>query len=152
MRIVATNRKAFRDYEVLEKFEAGIVLVGTEVKSAREGRVSLKESYARIKDGEVLLVGMFIGEYPPAGKKQHEPQRVRKLLLHRREIERLDHKVKEKGVTLIPLSAYFNNRGVMKVEMGLCRGRKQFDKRERIKKREVKRLIASAKRDFIRKK
>jgi len=152
MRIVATNRKAFHDYEVLEKLEAGIVLVGTEVKSAREGRLSLKESYARIEDGEVLLIGMFIGEYPPAGKRQHKPQRTRKLLLHRKEIERLERKVQEKGITLVPLSVYFDNRGMMKVEIGLCRGRKRFDKRERIKKREARRLLSSAKRNFSRKK
>ncbi|MCX7703295.1 MAG: SsrA-binding protein SmpB [Planctomycetota bacterium] len=144
MRLVMSNPKARQDYDILEKFEAGIVLSGTEVKAARLGRVSLKESYARVKKEELFLIGMHIGEYPPAGKRQHKPNRDRKLLLHRREIIRLQQKLSEKGLTLIPLSVYFNNKGKMKVELALCRGRKSYDKREVLKKVEARRQIERA--------
>lgn len=145
MRTVATNRKAFHNYQIIDKFEAGIALTGTEVKAIREGRLSLKESYAKIKDGEVLLIGMYIGEYPPAGRKQHETQRTRRLLLHKKEIERLSQRVQEKGFTLVPLSVYFNDKNLVKIQLGLCRGRRLYDKRERIKERDARRLLATAK-------
>jgi SsrA-binding protein len=144
MRVIMTNAKARQDYDILEKFEAGISLLGTEVKATRLGRISLKEGYARVKNGEVFLIGMHIGEYPPAGKKQHKPNRNRRLLLHKKEILYLEQKLEEKGLTLVPLSVYFNDKGRMKVELGLCRGKKSYDKREAIRKREARRQIERA--------
>ncbi len=138
-RIVQRNKKAFFDYEVLERMEAGLVLAGSEVKSIRDGKVSIREAFARIKNGEAWLVGMDISTYPQAGPyNNHEPRRARKLLLHRREIRRLVSKIREKGLTLVPLSLYFKG-GRAKVEIGLGRGKAKYDKREAIQEREAKR-------------
>ena len=141
---IAENRKARHKFEVLETLECGIVLVGSEVKSLRMGRLSLDEAYGRVRDGEAWLVGADIGEYPQATHWNHEPKRPRKLLLSRREIKRFANQAHEKGLTLIPLRMYFNERGLAKLEMGLCRGKKLHDKREAIKKADVKRDLQRA--------
>lgn len=135
IKIVCQNKKAFHDYEILETLEAGMVLTGTEVKSLREGRANLKDSYARVKGGEIWLYDFHISPYPHASYNNHEPERTRKLLLHRREIRRLSGKTQEKGFTLVPLKVYFS-KGKAKVEIALARGKKDYDKRERIKQKE----------------
>ena len=137
---IATNRKAYHDFHIEEKFEAGVVLSGTEVKSLREGKANLKESYARIKDGEIFLVNAHISPYTCGNIYNHEPKRERKLLMHTREIDRLYGKVRESGYTLVPLSLYFNERNRVKVEFGLAKGKTSFDKREDIKRRDEKRI------------
>jgi SsrA-binding protein len=141
--LIAQNRKARHEYEVMETLECGIVLVGSEVKSLRTGQMSLDEAYGRIKDGEVWLVGCDIPEYVQANRFNHQPKRVRKLLLHRREIKRFASRAYEKGLTLVPLKMYFKE-GKAKVLLGICRGRKLYDKREVMKKADVKRDIARA--------
>lgn len=138
IKTVTVNKKAQHDFFVEDTLEAGIVLKGTEVKSLRQGRVSLKDSYARIKNGEVYLHQMNISVYPFAYYDNHEPERPRKLLLHRQEIKRLFGKINEKGFSLIPLKVYFKS-GKVKVLLGLGRGKRQFDKREEIKRRDSKR-------------
>jgi SsrA-binding protein len=140
-RVITENRKARHKYTVLDTLECGLVLVGSEVKSLREGRISLEESYGRIKDGEVWLVGCDIPEYADANRFNHRPKRPRKLLLHRREVKRFAQRAFEKGLTLVPLKLYFTE-GRAKVLLGLCRGRTQHDKREVIKKAEVRREIS----------
>jgi SsrA-binding protein len=137
---IARNKKARFDYEILETFEAGIVLVGSEVKSIRQKKVSIQESYARIKNNEIYLTGMNIAIYEMANRFNHEPVHDRKLLMHRHEIKRLIGKVQEKGFTLVPLRLYFKN-GKVKVEIGLARGKAKYDKRHDIKEREVTREI-----------
>jgi len=132
---IAVNRKARHDYQVLENFEAGISLTGTEVKSCREAGVSLTDSYAAVQGGELYLVGAHIAPYAQGNIFNHEPRRKRKLLMHRREILRLKKSIEAKGLTLIPLSFYFGNRGRIKVELGLCRGKNTADKREALKKK-----------------
>jgi SsrA-binding protein len=134
-RAVAQNRKARHDYVIEDSLEAGLVLVGTEVKSMRAGRASLGDSYAEARDGEMFLLNANISRYPAANRQNHEPMRPRKLLLHRREIARLSGLVQRQGYTLVPLKLYFNDRGRAKVEIGIARGRKQHDKREREKER-----------------
>ncbi len=143
IKIVTKNKKAYHDYDILETFEAGIVLTGTEVKSIREGRINLKDSYARIKKGEVYLMECHISPYPHGGRFNHEPTRERKLLLKKREIKRLIGKIKEKGMTLVPLKVYFK-RGLVKVELGLCKGRKLHDKRAAEQEKTIKREIDAA--------
>jgi SsrA-binding protein len=138
-RTVTVNRKARHDYFIEETVEAGLVLKGSEVKSLRDGRANLKDSFARVDRGEAVLVNAHISPYDPAARDGHEPTRSRKLLLHRREIDRLAGKVKEKGLTLVPLRLYFNARGRAKVELGLARGKRQYDKRQAIKEREARR-------------
>ena len=140
VKIITTNRKAYHDYQILETLEAGIVLTGTEVKSLRLGKCNLKDSYARIRNGEVWLVGMHISPYENAGYASHEPFRERKLLLHKNEIKRLWRKVQEKGITLIPLKVYFK-RGMAKIELGVATGKKKYDKREEIARRDQEREI-----------
>ena len=135
-RIVTVNRKARHDYEILEIFEAGIALVGSEVKSLRAGRANLKDGFARIEKGELFLVNAHISPYEAASRSGHDPERARKLLLHRAEIDKLAGKVNERGLTLVPLKIYFKN-GRAKVELGLGRGKKAYDKRESIKRREM---------------
>ncbi len=135
IRLVCHNKKAYHDFEILETFEAGMVLQGTEVKSLREGRANLKDSYAKIKRGEVFLHGLHISPYHHASYNNHEPERVRKLLLHRREIKRLTGKTVERGLTLVPLKIYFS-RGLAKVELALARGKKAYDKRESLKRKQ----------------
>ena len=139
-RVIAQNRKARHNYTVLDTLECGIMLVGSEVKSLRAGKVSLEEAYGRLRDGEIWLVGCDISEYMEASRFNHDPRRVRKLLLHRREIKRFAAKACQQGLTLVPLRMYFKE-GRAKVLMGVCRGRKVFDKREAIKKASVKRDI-----------
>jgi SsrA-binding protein len=134
-RVVAQNRKARHDYFIEDSLEAGLVLVGTEVKSMRVGRASLGDSYAEARDGELFLLNANISRYPAANRQNHEPLRPRKLLMHRREIEKLSGLVQRQGYTLVPLKLYFNDRGRAKVEIGVARGRKQHDKREREKER-----------------
>jgi SsrA-binding protein len=134
-RLVCQNKKAYHDYEIMEKLEAGIVLLGTEVKSLREGRANLKDSYAKITRGEVFLYGLHISPYSHASYDNHDPERVRKLLLHNTEIKRLVGKTQERGFSLIPLKIYFSH-GRAKVELGLARGKKLYDKRESLKRKE----------------
>lgn len=143
-RVVAENRKARHRFEILERLECGVALVGTEVKSLRDGKVSLDEAYARVKDREVWLIGCDIPEYKQAGVWNHPPKRPRKLLLHRRELEKFADRAQQKGLTLVPLRLYFNARGIAKVELGLCKGKKLHDKREDLKKKDTRRDIERA--------
>jgi len=140
---IAENRKAFHDYHLLESFEAGLVLLGTEVKAIREGRVNLRDSFARVENGEVYLYNVNISPYSHRGYADHEPLRRRKLLLHRDEIRKLVGKTVEKGMTLVPVRLYFKN-GRVKVAVSLARGKKDYDKRETIKRREVDRETRAA--------
>ena len=140
---VAENRKAFHDYHLLETFEAGLVLLGTEVKAIREGRVNLRDSFARVEDGEVFLYNVNISPYSHRGYADHEPLRRRKLLLHRSEIKKLIGKTVEKGMTLVPVRLYFKN-GRVKVAVSLAKGKKDYDKRETIKRREADRETRAA--------
>ena len=137
-RLVTENRKARHDYEILETFEAGLVLTGSEVKSLRAGRANLKDSYARIDRGEAFLLNAHISPYAAASHFGHEPERNRKLLLHRSEIDKLNGRIQERGLTVIPLKIYFKN-GRAKVLIGVGRGKKAYDKRESIKEREMQR-------------
>lgn len=145
-KIIAVNRRARHDYFIDESFEAGMVLVGSEVKSLREGRAALRDSYARISNGEIFLVNTHISPYPAANVFNHEPTRMRKLLLHKKEIDRLTGKVKERGLTLIPLKLYFKE-GRAKVELGLARGKRTFDKRESLKKKMMRREVERSMKD-----
>jgi SsrA-binding protein len=140
---VAENRKAFHDYHILETFEAGVVLVGTEVKSIREGAVNLRDSFARVEGGEVWLYNVHINPYSHRGYADHDPTRRRKLLLHRQEIRKLVGKTTERGMTLVPTRLYFRN-GHVKVSVGLAKGKKTHDKRETIKRREADRETRAA--------
>jgi SsrA-binding protein len=140
---IAENRKAFHDYHLLETFEAGIVLLGTEVKAIREGRVNLRDSYARVEDGEVYLYNVNISPYSHRGYADHEPLRRRKLLLHRDEIRKLIGKTVERGMTLVPVRLYFKN-GRVKVGVSLAKGKKEYDKRETLKRREADRETRAA--------
>ena len=137
-KIIATNRKAFHEYFILEKYEAGIDLFGSEVKSLREGAANLKEGYVLIREGNAILIGVRISPYSHTGFKGHEPSRDRQLLLNKREIIKLSKKVAEKGLTLIPLKMYFKN-GWAKVEIGLAKGKRHYDKKESLKKKDIKR-------------
>ena len=139
---VATNRQASYRFNLLERFECGIVLTGTEVKSLREGGAQLKDSYAVVRDGEVWLIGLYIAPYGPAARENHDPERPRKLLLHRYEIERLIGRTKERGLTLVPTRIYFAGpRSRAKVEIALARGKDLYDKREAIKTRDMARDV-----------
>jgi SsrA-binding protein len=138
--VVARNRKARHEYDLIEKVEAGLVLTGTEVKSLRNGKASLEESYASVEKGEVWLFGCDIPEYLQANRMNHKPKRPRKLLLHRSEIEKIAARTSERGLTLVPLQIYFK-KGVAKVELSVARGRKSYDKREALKKQDAKRDI-----------
>lgn len=141
---VASNRKAYHDYFIEEKFEAGIVLTGTEVKSLRDRRVNLQDSYADVKDGEVFLHHCHISPYSHGNIMNHDPMRTRKLLLHRKEINKLLGKTQQKGLTLIPLRIYFSERGRAKIELGLAKGKKQYDRRASLKAREAGREVERA--------
>ena len=138
-RVIAQNRRARHDYFIEDSLEAGIVLTGTEVKSLREGRASLQDSYAAEMGGELWLFNAYIPEYRPANRFNHETRRPRKLLVHRREVDRLTGAVRRKGVTLVPLSLYFNQRGMAKVDLGLARGKRVHDKRETERQRDWQR-------------
>ena len=142
-RTIAENRKARHDYHVLETWEAGVALLGTEVKSIREGRVNLRDSYARVDNGEVWMLNVHISPYSHRGSADHQELRQRKLLLHRDEIRKMVGKVAEKGLTLVPLELYFKS-GRVKVLLGLARGKQEHDKRETIRRREVDRETRAA--------
>ncbi|HEX9637604.1 MAG TPA: SsrA-binding protein SmpB [Acidobacteriota bacterium] len=142
-RPIAANRKAFHDYHILERLEAGIALTGSEVKSLREGRLQLKDSYARVEQGELYLLKAHISPYKAGGYANHEPERPRKLLVHRRELKRLIGKTEQKGLTLIPLQFYFLGPYV-KVELGLARGKKVHDKRATLRERDLAREAHAA--------
>jgi len=139
MKVIATNKKAEHDYYILERYEAGIVLEGSEVKSARNGNISIKEGYAIIENGEIYLINVHISPYEKTSSFQPDPKRKRKLLLHKHEIKRLIGKVQRRGFTLIPLKVYINERGYIKVELGLGKGKKLIDKREEIRRKEAER-------------
>lgn len=141
MKTVAVNKTVSHDYLILETFEAGLALVGSEVKSVRGGRISLKESFAEVRNGEVFLVKCHISPYEAANIFNHDPLRERKLLLHRREIRRLTGKTQERGLTLVPTKVLINDRGKIKLELALVRGKRQYEKREAIKKRDADREI-----------
>jgi SsrA-binding protein len=142
-KVVASNRKARHDYAILDTYEAGVALTGTEVKSLRAGRASLVDAFGQVTNGEIYLHGMHIPEYAQGTWTNHEPRRVRKLLLNRQEIERLVGKVQESGLTLVPLSVYFSD-GWAKVELGLARGKRSYDKRQDLAKRDAEREITRA--------
>ncbi|MEX2111852.1 MAG: SsrA-binding protein SmpB [Pirellulales bacterium] len=142
-RPIAENRKARREYEVIDTLECGIVLVGSEVKSLRKGTISIDEAYGRVKDGEVWLINSDIAEYLEANQFNHNPKRPRKLLLHRREIKKFAGKAYEQGLTLVPLKMYFTE-GRAKVLLGICKGRKLYDKREVLKQKTMQRDISRA--------
>jgi SsrA-binding protein len=139
-KIVATNRKAKHDFELLDSFEAGLVLTGSEIKSIRAGRVNLREGFVQPRGGELWLLNTHIASYDQAGLFGHDPLRPRKLLLHRREIDRISAKVQEKGLTIVP-TIMFLTRGLAKVEIALARGKKQYDKRSSLRERESQRQI-----------
>jgi len=145
-KVIATNRKAFHNFHILETYEAGIVLRGTEVKSLRESQVNFKDCYAAVDNSEAWLIGCYIAPYHHGTDANHDPERRRKLLLHRREIGRLLGKVAERGLTLIPLRLYFKD-GRAKLELGLARGKKLYDKREAIRERDERRNTAQEIRD-----
>jgi len=149
IRVVTRNRRAYHDYEILERIECGIVLVGTEVKSLREGHASLDDAYAKLEGGEVWLIGSEIQEYAMGNRLNHKPKRPRKLLLHRREIEKFAGKASQRGFTLVPLRLYFK-QGRAKVEVAVAKGKQSHDKRESLKKadaeREMRRALANRRR------
>lgn len=142
-RVVADNRKAFHDYHVLETWEAGLVLLGTEIKAIREGRVNLRDSFARVDNGEVWLANVHISPYSHTGYAHHEERRQRKLLMHKHEINKLTGLVRERGLTLVPLQLYFKN-GRLKTQLALVKGKQTHDKREAIRRREVDRETRAA--------
>jgi SsrA-binding protein len=143
VRVIADNRKALHDYHVLDSWEAGVALLGTEVKAIREGSVNLRDSYARLENGEVWLMNLHISPYSHTGYAHHDERRQRKLLLHRHEIEKLSGRVVEKGLTLVPLRMYLN-KGRVKVALALVKGKQAHDKRETIRRREVDRETRAA--------
>ncbi len=140
-KLIASNKRARHDYAILKTYEAGIALVGTEVKSARAGRVSIVDAFAQERDGEIMLHGLHIAEYSHGNRANHQPRRTRKLLLHREEIRRILLKVRETGLTLVPLSMYFEN-GWAKVELAIARGKSSYDKRQVLAERDASREIA----------
>ena len=143
IKIIATNRKARHDYLIKDTFEAGLVLTGSEIKSIRAGQVNLRDSYATVRDNELWLLNAHIAPYKQASYENHEPRRDRKLLMHRREINRLTGKLQEKGFSLVALKLYLKN-GRAKIELGLCRGKKAHDKRQAMRERDDRRQIARA--------
>ena len=147
---VAVNRRAFHDYEILERIDAGIALTGSEIKSVRAGKVSLQEAYARPEKGDIWLIGAHIAEYGPASYNGHDPRRSRRLLLHRAQIRDIEHEVEAKGLTLIPLKLFLNKRGLAKIELGLAKGRRQYDKRAVIARRDADREVERALRERTR--
>lgn len=146
---IATNRKARHNYTILDVFEAGLILVGTEVKSLRDGKASLVDAFATVDDGEIWLRGLHIPEYTQGSWTNHAPRRTRKLLLHREEIAKLDRRIAEQGLTLVPLSMYFSD-GRAKVEIGVARGKRTYDKRQTLRdrqdRRDVERAVSAARR------
>jgi len=148
IKIICYNRRAARDYFIDEVYEAGIVLLGPEVKSLRQGWVSINDSYAKIKKGEVFLYNMYIKPYPYAHHVSIDPNRPRKLLLHKKEIDRLIGKTEEKGYTLIPIKVYFSPKGWAKIQLALAKGKKKYDKRRELKERELKRELQEIKKRY----
>lgn len=144
MKPIVTNRKARHEYTILETTEAGIALMGTEVKSLREGRANLTDAYAVYERGEIILRGLHISPYSHTSQTNLDPRRERKLLLHKKEIRRLIGKIKEKGLTLVPLKVYFNSKGIAKVELALCKGKRSYDKRRAIADRDANRDMRRA--------
>ncbi|RKY69892.1 MAG: SsrA-binding protein [Candidatus Latescibacterota bacterium] len=144
-KVVVRNRRARHDYDILETYEAGIALKGTEVKSLREGKASIQDAYAKVEDGEVWLHQMHISPYERGGRFNHDPKRPRKLLLHKYEIKKLIGRTQERGLTLVPLKVYFNDRGIAKLELALAKGKKLYDRRReiarRIEERETERAL-----------
>lgn len=138
---ITVNKKAFHNYEIIEKFEAGMVLVGSEVKSIREGKVNLKDSYVDMRSVEAFLVNAHIAAYSNASYNNHEPERERKLLLHRRELMKLDKKVKTRGFSIVPLRMYFNKKGRVKIEIAIAKGKREYEKKQKIKDRDIKRDV-----------
>lgn len=141
MKIISNNRKAYHDYAVLETIECGIELKGSEVKSLRAGKINLNDSFARIEEGEMLLYNANISPYAEASYLNVEPTRIRKLLLHKKQIVKLEAQAAQRGLTLVPIKTYFNERGIVKIELALCKGKKLYDRREDLKKREVDREV-----------
>ncbi|MEE8437898.1 MAG: SsrA-binding protein SmpB [Candidatus Neomarinimicrobiota bacterium] len=139
VKIIATNRKAYHNYHILDKFEAGLQLTGSEVKSLREGKANIKESYVMVRESQVWLMATHISPYSHTGFQGHDPTRARRLLLHRREIQKLRESLDQKGLTAIPLKIYFNKRGKAKIEIGLAKGKKTYDKKIALKERDIKR-------------
>ena len=136
IKLIATNKEAYRNFEILEKFECGIELRGSEVKSCRSGHAHLKESFARLENGEIFLYNSYISPYMEASYLNVESNRVRKLLLHKSQIRKLSSSIILRGFTLVPLSMYFNEKGIVKIELALCKGKKQYDRRDDIRKKE----------------
>ena len=151
MKIIARNRKAFRDFELFEKFEAGIMLEGSEVKSIRAGRVSLKDAYAKIKNEEIWLYGMHISPYEKAGIFIPDPKRRRKLLLHKREIMKLKSRTEERGLTIVPIELYFKN-GIVKVKIALAKGRREYQKKRYLLSKQQERDKERELRDYLKRK
>jgi SsrA-binding protein len=147
IKVVTENRKARHDYFIEETYEAGLALTGTEVKSLRAGKANLQDSFARVENNEVFLYNMHISPYDQGNRFNHEPKRTRKLLLHKSEIRRLIGKTREKGLTLVPLKVYFNQRGIAKLELALAKGKKLYDKRDDIASKDANREIARALRE-----
>ncbi len=145
------NKKAFRDYEITEKIEAGLVLLGTEVKSLRARQAELDGAYAQIREGQCWLVGSKISPYPQASIHNHPPERKRKLLLHKRQIKKITSKLEQRGFTLVPLRIFFNARGLAKIELGLAKGKRKYDKRKQIERRELRRDIDRSMKKYRRK-
>lgn len=141
------NRKAYHDYFIDEVYEAGIVLTGTEIKSIRNGNCNIKDCYGIVKNGEVFLLNMYVGQYKEGNIFNHFETRSRKLLLHKKEIKRIEDGIKLKGLTLIPVKLYFKNN-ILKVSLGVCRGKKDYDKRESIKQRDIKREVAKTLKNY----
>lgn len=137
--IAATNRKAFHEYHILDKYEAGMELLGSEVKSLREGNANLKEAYVLIRKGQAWVVGVHISPYSHTGFEGHEPIRDRRLLLHKREIEKIKSSLDQKGLTAVPLQLYFNSKGRAKLKIGIAKGKKTYDKKASIRERDIKR-------------
>ena len=138
---ITVNKKAFHNYAIIEKFEAGMVLVGSEVKSIREGKVNLKDSYVEIRAVEAFLINSHISAYSNASYNNHEPERERKLLLNRRELMKLDKKVKTRGFSIVPLRMYFNKKGRVKIEIAIAKGKREYEKKQKIKDRDIKRDV-----------
>jgi SsrA-binding protein len=148
-KVVSTNRKARHDYEILDTYEAGLVLTGSEIKSIRAGHVNLREGFVQVRDNELWLLNAHIAAYDQAGKFGHDPLRPRKLLLHRKEIDRIAARVQEKGLTIVPTALYLT-RGLAKVEIALARGKRQYDKRESLRRRDSQRQIERSLREHDR--
>ncbi len=142
--LVANNKKARHDYFIEEVYEAGVVLTGTEIKSVRQGKVNLKESYAKIEDGEMIVYGMHISPYEQGNRFNTDPLRPKKLLLHKKEIAKLIGYTTQKGLTLVPLNMYINEKGLAKMELAVAKGKKLYDKRDDMQKRDVERKMAQA--------